>query len=208
MCAMFDYANLNDTELQRLGAAGDRLAEEALAERYTRLVRACARPLFLAGGDSEDLIQEGMFGLLSAIRNYNGEAGASFQSFAAHCIKMRLFSAVKSASRLKHFPLNDGMSIEQLSEDPSARLSATPELFGRSPEELVLARESKEELYTVFSQCLSKFEIKVLDLYLEGLSYHDIGLRLSRDDKSIDNAVQRIRRKLARNPNLGDISRS
>lgn len=205
---MIEYEALNDTALQILASEGDREAEEKLAERYLRLVRACARPLFLAGGDSEDLIQEGTFGLLSAIRHYDPESDASFKTFAEHCIKMRLLSAIKSASRLKHFPLNDGISLEQLSEEPGAHLSAFPEFFRRTPEELVLARESKEELYTAFLQCLSKFEIKVLDLYLDGLSYREIADRLGKSAKSIDNAVQRIRHKLARNHNLGDISKS
>ncbi len=205
---MIDYANLNDVKLQQLAASGDRLAEEALAKRYTRLVRACARPLFLAGGDSEDLIQEGMFGLLSAIRQYDSNAGSSFYNFAEHCIKMRLLSAVKSASRLKHFPLNDSMSFEQLSEDSSTQLSVTPEVFRRSPEDMVLARESKEELYSEFSQCLSKLESEVLHEYLDGLSYREIAVKLGKTEKSVDNAVQRIRHKLARNPKLGDISDS
>jgi len=203
---MIDYGALNDTELQFLASNGDREAEERLAERYLRLVRACARPLFLAGGDSEDLIQEGTFGLLSAIRQYDPENSASFKTFAEHCIRMRLSSAIKTASRLKHFPLNDGISLEQLSEEPCAQLSAFSEFFRRTPEELVLARESKEELHSAFLQCLSKFEIKVLDLYLDGLSYREIADRLGKSAKSIDNAVQRIRHKLARNPNLGDIS--
>lgn len=205
---MIDYANLNDVKLQALAVKGDRLAEEALAKRYSRLVRVCARPLFLAGGDSEDLIQEGMFGLLSAIRQYDADRGSSFYTFAEHCIRMRLLSAVKSASRLKHFPLNDGMSFEQLSEDSNTQLSAIPEIFRCSPEDMVLARESKEELYSVFSKCLSKLEIHVLDQYLEGLSYREIAIRLGKDEKSIDNAVQRIRRKLARTLKSGDISRS
>lgn len=203
---MIDYAEYSDAELQSLSVTGDRSAEDALAGRYMQLVRACARPLFLAGGDSEDLIQEGTFGLVSAIRQFNPDSGTSFHTFAEHCIKMRLLSAVKSASRLKHFPLNDGVSFEQLSEDPSTQLSVFPEMFRRSPEDLVLARESKEELYSALSDCLSKFEMKVLDFYLEGLSYSDISTRLGKDAKSVDNAVQRIRRKLARNPNFGDIS--
>jgi len=198
---MIEYEALNDTALQALASEGDREAEERLAERYLRLVRACARPLFLAGGDSEDLIQEGTFGLLSAIRHYDPKSDASFKTFAEHCIKMRLLSAIKSASRLKHFPLNDGISLEQLSEEPGAHLSAFPEFFRRTPEELVLARESKEELYSAFLQCLSKLEIKVLNLYLEGLSYREIADRLGKSAKSIDNAVQRIRNKLGRNPN-------
>ncbi len=194
---MIEYNALNDTQLQILASKGDREAEETLAERYLRLVRACARPLFLAGGDSEDLIQEGTFGLLSAIRQYDPESNTSFKTFAEHCIRMRLISAIKSASRLKHFPLNDGISLEQLSEEPGAHISAFPEFFRRTPEELVLARESKEELYSAFLQCLSKLETKVLDLYLEGLSYREIADRLGKSAKSIDNAVQRIRRKLA-----------
>lgn len=201
-----DYAEFDDDKLQALARSGDRDAEEALAERYLRLVRICARPLFLAGGDSEDLIQEGTFGLLSAIRKYDSESGVTFKTFAEHCIRMRLLSAIKSASRLKHFPLNDGISLEQLSEDPGAELSALPEGFRYNPEELVLARESKEELYAAFTRCLSKFEIKVLDLYLEGLSYREIADRLCRNAKSIDNAVQRIRHKLARDITFGDIS--
>jgi len=205
---MIDYASLSDTELQQLSVGGDRGAEEALVERYLRLVRACARPLFLAGGDSEDLTQEGTFGLVYAIRQYQPDYGATFKTYAEHCIRTRLISAIRSASRLKHFPLNDGVSFDLLSEDPHAQLSAFPEAFRRGPEDLVLARESKKELYTAFSQCLSKFEVKVLDLYLDGLSYREIADSLDKEPKSVDNAVQRIRRKLARNPNLSDISSS
>ena len=184
---MIDYTALEDNQLQQLAAEGDRDAEEALAERYLRLVRACARPLFLAGGD-------------------NAAEGTTFRTYAEHCIRMRLLSAIKSASRLKHIPLNDGISLEQLSDDSGADLSAFPVGFLRNPEELVLARESKEELDAAFSRCLSRFEIKVLDLYLEGLSYREIAQRLSRDAKSVDNAVQRIRRKLERDTYFGDIS--
>lgn len=205
---MRDLTDFSDRELQMLVAHGDRAAEEALAARYMKLVRACARPLFLAGGDSEDLSQEGMFGLLSAIREFDPSQGVSFRSFAEHCIRMRLYSAVKTASRLKHLPLNDSMPLEQLSDDPSSQLSAAPELFRRSPEDLVLARESKEELKDLFERCLSKMEKRVLDLYLDGLSYRDIAQVLQKDEKSVDNTVQRIRRKLARIHNPGDISES
>ena len=110
---------------------------------------------------------------------------------------MRLLSAIKSASRLKHVPLNDGISLEQLSEDPGTDILSLPELVRHDPEDLILAKESKEELRAASSRCLSRFEIKVLDLYLEGLSYREIAERLCRNAKSVDNAVQRIRRKLA-----------
>ena len=203
---MMDYATCSDAELQTAASSGDRVAEEALVERYMRLVRSCARPLFLAGGDSEDLIQEGMFGVLSAIRQFDLKGGASFRTFAEHCVRMRLLSAVKSASRLKHLPLNDGLSLEQLSEDSDAHISAMSEILRQNPEDLILARERTEELYAELSKCLSKLEKQVLDLYLDGLSYREIAQYLKRDEKAIDNAVQRIRRKLARNPNFSDNS--
>ena len=121
---------------------------------------------------------------------------------------MRLLSAIKSASRLKHFPLNDSMSLEQLSEESDPRLSAVLEEFHRNPEDVVLARENQEELYKALSDCLSKYEKMVFSLYLDGRSYQEIGAQLGKDTKSVDNAVQRIRRKLARNLNLGEISLS
>jgi len=197
---MIDFASFTDFQLQQRAAAGDREAEEALVSRYMQLVRAIARPFFLAGGDSEDLIQEGMFGLLSAVRQYDPDNGASFRTFAEHCIRKRMISAIRSASRMKHFPLNDGLSLEQLSEDTSLPFAAIPEFFQPSPEELVLARESKEELYSAFRDRLSGLEKKVLDLYLDGLSYQDIANRLGKDGKAVDNAVQRIRRKMAQHP--------
>ncbi len=206
---MIDYATLSDTALQRLAAGGNSEAEEQLAMRYSRLVRICARPYFLAGGDSEDLTQEGMLGLLSAIRQYDDSSGASFKTFAEHCIRNRLKSAIKSASRQKHIPLNDGVSLEYiLSDEAQTHAAAFPEAFRRTPEEKVLARESEIEFYSTFSRCLSKFETQILFLYLEGLSYREIAEKTDRTEKSVDNAVQRIRRKLARESNLGDFSRS
>lgn len=201
-----DYSLIPDERLQQLATEGDRSAEETLARRYLQLVRACSRPFFLVGGDSDDLIQEGMFGLITAIRQFDPHAGVLFRTFAEHCIKNRIVSALRSASRLKHFPLNDGLSLEQLSEETSVPFSAIPEFFQPSPEELVLARESKEELYSAFRDRLSKMEQKVLRLFLDGLSYQDIGQHLGKDTKAVDNAVQRIRRKMARYPNFGDIS--
>ena len=206
---MTDYLSLDDNRLQAIAAGGDRLAEEQLAMRYTQLVRACARPLFLAGGDSEDLIQEGMLGLLTAIRQFDSEMNASFKTYAEICIKSRMYSAVKSAARLKHLPLNDCLSLDHiLSEESQTKLAANPEAFRRTPEEQVLARESKIEFYNASAQQLSKLEKQVLELYLDGLSYSEIALRTHRNEKSVDNAVQRIRRKLARSPNLGAISKS
>ena len=202
-----NFQEIDDSDLLRLAGGGDREAEERLATRYTRLVRICARPLFLAGGDSEDLIQEGMLGLLSAIRQYDPSMSTAFKTYAEVCIRRRLYSAVKSASRLKHLPLNDGLSLDYiLSEESQTQLAANPEAFRRTPEEQVLARESEFELNKAFAQKLSRLEKDVLALYLDGLSYDEIAAKTGRDVKSVDNAVQRIRRKLARDPNLGDIS--
>lgn len=205
---MFDYAEYGDLELQKMASEGKQEAEEALVKRYLPLVDSCARPMKLFGGDGKDLSQEGVFGLISAVRSFDPGNGASFRTYAEHCIRMRLLSAVKSASRLKHFPLNDSMSLEQLSEESDPRLSAVLDKLHRNPEDMVLARENTEELYKALSDCLSKYEKKVFDLVLEGHSYQEIGARLGKSPKSADNAVQRIRRKLARNLHLGDISES
>lgn len=199
---MVQFSDLNDElsdeELQAKAISGDRAAEDALAQRYSRLVRVCARPYFLAGGDSEDLTQEGMFGLLSAIREYNGASGASFKTYAELCIKRRIISAVRAAARMKHEPLNDGVSLDQVLSDESQSHTISGEVFRRIPEEQVLARESESELISTYSRCLSKLEKNILTLYLDGLSYRDIAVRTGREIKSVDNAVQRIRRKLAR----------
>ena len=201
-----NYISVNDDKLLELAVKGDREAEAQLAKRYSRLVRSCSRPLFLAGGDSEDLIQEGMIGLLSAIRDYDPNMNTAFRTYAEVCIKRRLISAVKSASSLKHIPLNDGVSLDDvLSEDGQAQLPET-ELHRRVPEEQVLARESKTEILSTFSQCLSKFETRILSLYLDGLSYREMAEDTGKSEKSIDNAVQRIRRKLARQPDLSENS--
>jgi RNA polymerase sporulation-specific sigma factor len=202
------YASMEDGALLLLASRGDREAEEQLAVRYSRLVRICARPFFLAGGDSEDLTQEGMFGLLRAIREYDPGTGVPFHSFAETCIRNRLLSAIKSASRRKHMPLNSGVSLEEiLSEEASPALP--PEIaFRRDPEEMVLARESADELFHTFDRYLSKYEREVLSLYLEGSSYRDMAQATGRSEKSVDNAVQRIRRKLARYLDPGDSSES
>lgn len=208
---MIKYADLEDNELQRLSTEGDRYAEEALVSRYMRLVRICARPLFLAGGESEDLIQEGMFGLLSAIRQYEQGHNASFKTFAEWCIRNRLKSAVRSASSLKHDPLNNGLPLEQILSDESQTPAACAEFFQKSPEEQVLARENKkytEQLYLSLINMLSKYEKAVLTHYLDGLSYKEIAKLTGKSDKAVDNAIQRIRRKTAQMLKSGDISRS
>ncbi len=192
---MFMNFPLHDDEsLQRLAIQGNRLAEEELISRNLKLVRACSRPFFLAGGDSEDLVQEGMVGLLDAVRQYDPSRSASFRTFAQACIRSRILNAVKSAARLKHTPLNDYVPFESPQFDESQT-----QVFdtARDPEELIIARERISEIQDEGSNILSKLEHKVLTLYLDGLSCSEIAGVLDRSPKSVDNAVQRIRQKFS-----------
>ena len=168
--------------------------EEALVSEYAKLVRACARPYFLAGGDSEDLIQEGMLGLLSAIRTFDPEKGAKFSTYAEFCVRRRIYSAIKSASGNKHTPLNSYISFESSQLDETGTQNA---YFLRVPEDFIIAREQAGEVEKLLYGSLSRFESGVLELYLEGMSYKDMAIRLEKSDKSVDNAVQRIRNKLS-----------
>ena len=187
--------HLSDEQLQALAASGENGAEDALARRYVRLVRICARPYFLIGGDSEDLLQEGMLGLLMAMREYDPGKGASFHTYAETCIRNRIQSAIRSASRKKHAPLNDGVSLDYVLSDESQSLG--DQFISRSPEEQVLARETEKELISASAERLSDLEARILSLYLDGLSYQEMAAETGRDTKAIDNAVQRIRKKLA-----------
>ncbi len=202
---MLDYSASPDVELHQLYLSGDAEAGNELLLRYRRLVPICARPFFLAGGDSEDLQQEGMIGLLSAIREYDPDGGSSFRSFAELCIRRRVISAARSASRQKHAPLNDGVSLEQLQSGDSQHLFQ--QLSARSPEETVLDQAWADSFLAACSRYLSDFENRILMDFLGGLSYAEMAERCGRSEKSIDNAIQRIRKKLARQiPNPGDFS--
>ena len=180
----------SDGALWSAASSGNIKAEELLIQKYSVLVRQCTRPYFLAGGDSEDLMQEGMLGLLHAIRSYEPARDTSFKTYAERCIRNRIYSAIRSAARFKHRPLNDSISIES---DEVQTLSSD---ILHNPEELVITRELTDELKYRLADSLSKFEKKVLDYFLEGLSYSCISLKLGKSVKSVDNAVQRIRRKL------------
>lgn len=198
-----------DETLCALVAQGDRLAEETLVTRYARLVRSCARPLFLAGGDSEDLIQEGMVGLLTAIREFRPERNGSFRAFAQTCIRTRLLSAIKAATRDKHKPLNNYVSFETPSFDGNADFAAliTPQSTHSDPEELMISREDYLERTGRLKDQLSGFEAEILGLYLTGLSYTEIAALVERPPKSVDNAVQRIRRKVEQQLPSGEFSK-
>ncbi|MBR4656715.1 MAG: sigma-70 family RNA polymerase sigma factor [Oscillospiraceae bacterium] len=174
--------HLSDLELLAR-SSGSHDAMRALIIRYTRLVRICARPLFLAGGDHEDLVQEGMIGLLDAIRSFEPDTGTPFESYAAICIRRRMISAVRSASARKHAPLNDSVPLG------GSCMSST------DPEAEFIDREAHQARLNALYPVLSPIEESVLRLYLEGCSYREIAQRVNRPQKSVDNAIQRIRRK-------------
>ena len=204
------YHTFADEALCKRVAAGDRIAEETLVVRYQRLVRACARPYFLSGGDSEDLTQEGMLGLLTAIREYDPDRAASFSTYAVFCIRRRLLSAIKTAARKKHMPLNSAISFEAplLDENGDRYPYSAPPAQDSSPEEVLIDREDSKERMALLKAHLSSFEAKILRLYLKGLSYSEIAAEVNKTTKSVDNAVQRIRRKVAQHLSSGVTSES
>ena len=181
---------LTDEELVERIRAGETSCMDTLIERYKRQVRNQARTLYLIGGDSDDLIQEGMLGLFKAIRDYRPEKEVSFEAFAKLCISRQLYSAVQAAGRQKHVPLN---TYVELSDQLDAQ-DVGPQ--GKSPEELLIDRENMEKLKEEIWQLLSPMEKKILRSYLDGESYTETASRLNKSPKSVDNALQRIRRKL------------
>ena len=196
-----------DEALCTLAAAGDRQAEEVLVTRYNRLVRTCARPFFLAGGDSEDLTQEGMVGLITAVREYDAGKEASFRTFAEVCIRNRLYSVLRASARDKQQPLNQSLSLDDSHFDSNPLTSGTSNLAQRNPEDFLIDREHTAALLSGVRKQLSEFEAKILGFYLDGLSCREIAKAVGKPPKSVDNAVQRIRRKVARQLLSGDLSK-
>ena len=196
-----------DEALCLLAAAGNRLAEETLVTRYNRLVRTCARPFFLAGGDSEDLTQEGMVGLITAVREYDAGKEASFRTFAEICIRSRLYSVLRASARDKQQPLNQSLSLDDSHFDSNPLTSGTNNLAQRNPEDFLIDREHTAALLSGVRKQLSEFEAKILGFYLDGLSCREIAKAVNKPPKSVDNAVQRIRRKVARQLLSGDFSK-
>ena len=194
-----------DEELCRRAAHGDRQAEETLVRRHYRLVRSCARPFFLAGWDSEDLIQEGMLGLLKAIREYDPRKEAAFRTFAEICVRSRLSSLLRDSVRDKRRASTQSVSLNSPGFDSHSR-TLFPPLAQRDPEEFLIDREHTASLLSGVRKQLSEFEATILGYYLDGLSCREIAGTVGRNPKSVDNAVQRIRRKVARHIQSGDSS--
>ena len=189
----------SDEALCQAVSEGNREAEEILVTRYNRLVRTCARPYFLIGGDSEDLIQEGMVGLIKAVREYDPlrkmrPSGLLRRfAFATGCI-----SVLRAAARDKHAPLNQSVPLDTPFFDGNSYTAGIRDMAQGNPEDLILDREHAESLLSGVRKQLSEFEAKILGYYLDGLSCREIAEAVGKSPKSVDNAVQRIRRKVAR----------
>lgn len=192
-------SDIADEELIPIAREGQDKAIDELFERYKNFVRAKARSYFLIGADREDIIQEGMIGLYKAIRDYRGDKQSSFRAFAELCITRQMITAIKSATRQKHIPLNSYVSLNKpVYDDGSDRtlidmLSSTK---STNPEDLIIGREDYEAVESCIGEELSKFEKQVLLSYLLGKSYQQIGAELNRQPKAVDNALQRVKRKL------------
>nr|WP_306559374.1 RNA polymerase sporulation sigma factor SigH [Anoxybacillus flavithermus] len=193
------YEQLEDEMIVELVHQGDSEALDYLIHKYKNFVRAKARSYFLVGADREDIVQEGMIGLYKAIRDFKEDKQSSFKAFAELCITRQMITAIKMATRQKHIPLNCYVSLDKpIYEDDSARtlmdvLSGTKIT---NPEELIINREEFDHIEEKMTELLSDLERKVLLLYLEGRSYQEISEELNRHVKSIDNALQRVKRKL------------
>lgn len=193
------YAEMQDEETVELAQQGEQFAIEFLIDKYKNFVRAKARSYFLIGADREDIIQEGMIGLFKAIRDYRVDKLTSFRAFAELCITRQIITAIKTATRQKHIPLNSYVSLNKpiYDEESDRTLMDIITTNGiTNPEEIIISREEFIFIEKKMSEILSSLEWKVLMSYLEGKSYQEISVDLKRHVKSIDNALQRVKRKL------------
>lgn len=188
---MSRYGQCSDEELIGRLRQGEKEISDYLMEKYKELVRKRARAMYLIGGETDDLIQEGMIGLFKAVQDYCPDREASFRTFAGLCIDRQLYTAVKNSTRQKHIPLNSYVSLSE--EEESGTLEG---LWSENPEALVIDRESTGILEKEISKTLSPMENKVLDYYLRGYGYVRIAELMEKPPKSIDNALQRIRTKI------------
>ena len=191
----------SDDDLAVKAQGGDRFAQQTLIERYRRFARAKGRGYFLVGGDSDDIEQEALIGLYKAIRDYQPDRQASFRAFAELCITRQIITAIKTATRQKHQPLNQYVSISgSRSTDEGTSDRVVEDLLDDSPSsdpaDQVVSGERLDNLRAAMAEMLSGLEVDVLRLYVEGKSYQEIGDKLGRHVKSIDNALQRIKRKV------------
>lgn len=196
-----NYDAMVDEEIVAFARDGSSVALEYLINKYKNFVRAKARSYFLIGADREDIIQEGMIGLYKAIRDFRSDKLSSFRAFAELCITRQIITAIKTATRQKHIPLNSYVSLNKPIYDEDSDRTLLDVISGSKitdPEELIISREEFGDIEEKMGEILSDLEWKVLMAYLDGKSYQEIAVDLKRHVKSIDNALQRVKRKLER----------
>ena len=195
------FEGITEENVVILAKSGDRKAEEHIIKKYKNFVRAKARSYYLIGADKEDIIQEGMIGLFKAIRDYDTEKAASFKVFAELCITRQMITAIKTATRQKHKPLNSYVSLNKPVFDEESDRTLLDMISGEkitNPEDLMISKEEMNLMELLIEENLSSFEMEVLNFYLQGKTYNDITGLIDKPIKSIDNALQRIKRKLER----------
>jgi RNA polymerase sporulation-specific sigma factor len=203
-----EYDFKADEDIVEFVRTGDSEALEYLIHKYRNFVRAKARSYFLIGAEREDIVQEGMIGLYKAIRDFKGDKLASFKAFAELCITRQIITAIKTATRQKHIPLNSYVSLDKPIYDEDSDRTLLDVICGSrvcDPEEMIINQEEFYGLEDKMSEILSDLERKVLMLYLDGRSYQEIAVDLDRHVKSIDNALQRVKRKLERYLEVRDL---
>lgn len=199
--ALIHYEQLSDEGLVDYIHNGDDEALEYLIHKYKHFVRAKARSYFLIGADREDIVQEGMIGLYKSIRDFKGDKLSSFKAFAELCVTRQIITAIKTATRQKHIPLNSYVSLDKPIYDEDSDRTLLDIIRGNKvtdPEELIINQEEYDDIEDKMGEILSELERQVLRLYLDGRSYQEIAEDLERHVKSIDNALQRVKRKLER----------
>ena len=189
----------DEFEIIGMAKLGNSQAIENIIDRYSILVKAKAKTYFLVGADKEDIIQEGLIGLYKAIRDYNQENTCSFKHFADICITRQIITAIKTATRQKHIPLNTYISLNKpiFDDDSERNLCETIRSNIESdPEKMIILKEEYQYIQEKMAEVLSKFEQEVLGKYLSGKTYREISVELDKEPKSIDNALQRIKKKM------------
>ena len=190
---------LTDEQLVKMSQEGSETAEELLIEKYKSLVKNKAKAYYITGSDNEDVMQEGMIGLFKAIRSYDANKEAAFKTYADTCINSQIITAIKKANRRKHQPLNESISLNCEVNDGDGETTMQDVLEGsgeNDPEAMALAREVAESLQEIGNEIFSEFEWKVWSEKLKGRDYNEIAESLRRSPKSIDNALQRIKKKI------------
>ncbi len=193
---MINYDSVSDNEIVKLAQAGDASALESVLMRYKPLVHKKSQPYYLAGGDDDDIVQEGLIGLYKAVMSFDESRFPLFNVFAGVCIERRIISAVKKASRQKHSPLNTYVSLSAASDEEGGAVVSDIIGGGSNPEDIILERESFSGLEDKIYDTLSPLELKVLLCIVDGKSYKEAAECLGKDVKAIDNAMQRVKRKL------------